>query len=172
MTKLENSRVYEKDASSPSSRCLGVKIAPEMRSQDRNYMPDVVYMFPLATARSSFSSFSCYKRLRCSFHEHSRKVAVINEKSDNCARILSNRRYWPHPRWAQSATAAKRNGCWSAPLPSYFTGICDKGVEMPWTWRNPTAISLRRSSQFCSSLMGPISTVLFRHFWSQTEAFQ
>ena len=42
MTKVENSRLYEKDASSPSSRCLGVKIAPEMRSQDRNYMPEVV----------------------------------------------------------------------------------------------------------------------------------
>ena len=116
-------------------------------------------MFPEVTARSSFHAFWAKAKRWCSFREHLRKVAFINDKSDNFARIILNRRYWPHQRWANSAREAKRNDCLNAPLPSHSTGICNKSVEMRWTWRTPTVISLGRSSQFCSSLMGSISMV-------------
>ena len=77
-------------------------------------------MFPEVTARSSFYAFWAKAKRWCSFREHLRKVAFINDKSDNFTRILWNHRYWPHQRWAKLARAAKRNDCWSAPFSSHF----------------------------------------------------
>ena len=134
-----------------------------MKSQHRNYSGKMVshvfhgygkvFIFKLQWLQTVTG------KLPSDSQEHSRMVALTNDKSDNCARILSNRRYWPHQRWANSAREAKRNDCWNAPLPSHSTGICNKSVEMRWTWRTPTVISLGRSSRFCSSLMGSISMV-------------
>ena len=117
------------------------------------------HMFPEVTARSSFYAFWAKAKRWCSFREHLRKVAFINDKSDNFTRILWNHRYWPHQRWAKLARAAKRNDCWSAPCSSHFHTFITNPCRMWRQWRIPTVISLGLSSRIRSSLMGPISTV-------------
>jgi hypothetical protein len=45
-----------------------------------------------------FTTFSITGKLPSDFKDAEGKLALINGKSDNCARILSSRRYWPHQR--------------------------------------------------------------------------
>jgi len=75
---------------------------PEMKSQDNNYMPEVVphvsrsygkvFIFKLQWLQTATG------KLPSDSQEHSRKVASINDKSDNCAKILWNHGYWTHQR--------------------------------------------------------------------------
>ena len=69
-----------------------------MKSQDRNYMPEVVSHAFLGHGKVFIFNFqwlqTATEKLPSDFQEHSRKVAFINIKSDNCARILLNCRCW------------------------------------------------------------------------------